>query len=185
MRSARTSPRLHAACVVTLALLALGTMTAADAQWKWRDPKGVIQYSDIPPPQGTPDKDILDRPKAVQRRLDAASAPAQGASAPAAQAASAPGGVDPELEARRRKAEIDRVEQANKDNAARRAEAERVAKLRAENCSRARGSLRALEDGQRLARTNDKGEREVLDDRMRAEETARVRAVIASDCTPQ
>jgi hypothetical protein len=31
-------------------------------------------------------------------------------------------------------------------------------------------------------RTNEKGEREVLDDQGRAEETARARAVIASDC---
>ena len=47
---------------------------------------------------------------------------------------------------------------------------------------RARRSLVTLESGQRMARTNDKGEREVLDDKARAEETKRTRGIIASEC---
>ena len=34
----------------------------AEAQWKWRDKGGHVQYSDLPPPAGTPDQDILARP---------------------------------------------------------------------------------------------------------------------------
>jgi len=34
----------------------------------------------------------------------------------------------------------------------------------------------------RLARVNDKGEREVLDDKQRADETKRMRDTIAADC---
>lgn len=167
--------------VILIALIAASASAGAVAQWKWRDRSGVVQYSDLPPPQGTPDKDVLERPLPPQRQAPppspaAASAAVQGA------AASAPRGVDPELEARRRKADVERAEKANKDNAARQAEQEKVAALRADNCRRARGSMRTLEDGGRLARVNEKGEREVLDDRMRAEEMARVRAVIASDC---
>ena len=40
----------------------------------------------------------------------------------------------------------------------------------------------ALQGGQRIARINDKGEREVLDDRGRADEMRQARDVIASDC---
>ena len=53
----------------------------AEAQWKWNDKGGHIQYSDLPPPAGTPDQDILSRPTAraapARRagRLRAASAP--------------------------------------------------------------------------------------------------------------
>jgi hypothetical protein len=39
-----------------------------------------------------------------------------------------------------------------------------------------------MESGQRMARVNEKGEREVLDDRGRAEEMRQARSVIASDC---
>ena len=43
--------------------------------------------------------------------------------------------------------------------------------------------MRTLESGMRLARTNDKGEREILDDKQRADETQRTRQdVIAADC---
>ncbi|MGZ5241119.1 MAG: DUF4124 domain-containing protein, partial [Caldimonas sp.] len=54
----------------------------AEAQWKWRDKGGRVQYSDLPPPVGTPDQDILARPTVQQRRAAAAaSAPASAASA--------------------------------------------------------------------------------------------------------
>lgn len=153
----------------------------AQAQWKWRDRAGIVHYSDRPPPPDVAQKDILERPPAVpDRRAAAPEAAASAASAPAGvvaqgPGASAPTGVDPELEARRRQAE-------QEDAGKRRAEEEKLAAQRADNCQRARSQLRALEDGLRLVRTNEKGEREVLDDRGRAEETARARAIIASDC---
>jgi hypothetical protein len=52
----------------------------------------------------------------------------------------------------------------------------------AENCRNARSQIAALESGQRIARINDKGEREVLDDKGRAEEMRRAREVANSDC---
>ena len=58
----------------------------------------------------------------------------------------------------------------------------RLATQRGENCQRARSQQAALEGGQRIARLNDKGEREVLDDKGRAEELRQAREVIASDC---
>ena len=51
----------------------------AEAQWKWKDKNGHIQYSDLPPPTGTPEKDILMQPSARH-----SSAPAAATSAPAA-----------------------------------------------------------------------------------------------------
>jgi hypothetical protein len=165
-------PRLVAS--LACALVATAVALPAAAQWKWRDKGGQIQYSDLPPPATVSDRDILQRPAAAQRRMEAtptaASAPSGAGSAPADGKA-----VDPELEAKRRKAEQD-------EEAKRKAEQERVAAARADNCTRARGYLRTLDDGIRIARTNDKGEREILDDKARAEEARRTREVIASDC---
>ena len=89
--------------------------------------------------------------------------------------AARPPAGDPQLEARRRAAEQEQAAKAK-------AEDERNKQQRAENCRRARGHLAALETGQRIARINEKGEREVLDDRGIAEETRQARSVIASDC---
>jgi hypothetical protein len=83
--------------------------------------------------------------------------------------------VDRELQARKQAAEQEKAAREKADN-------ERLDAQRAENCRRARSHLAALDTGQRIARYNEKGEREVLDDKGRAEETRRAREVIASDC---
>ena len=48
--------------VVLATLLGLTFAMPASAQWKWRDKNGQTQYSDLAPPAGTPDHDILQRP---------------------------------------------------------------------------------------------------------------------------
>ncbi len=176
MRSPLTLPfRPAAASLACLLLLAFaGWAGDAQAQWKWRDKSGQINASDRPPPLDVPEKDILGRPTDNLRR--SAPAPAAAASAPGAAASGpAPGPLDRELQARQRNAEQEQAAKAKAD-------AERLAAQRSENCRAARGHLAALETGQRIARMNDKGEREVLDDKGRAEEQRRAREVIASDC---
>jgi Domain of unknown function (DUF4124) len=156
------------------AMLGMALCTPASAQWKWKDKGGQVQYSDLPPPAGVAESDILQRPNMAQRRAPVVTAaPASAASG----AASAPvlKTQDGELEAKRRKAEAD--EQAKK-----KAEESKVAAIKAENCNRARTQLRALDDGMRIARLNKDGEREILDDAQRAAETKRARDVVASEC---
>lgn len=156
--------------MLPLVVLALGLLPPAQAQWKWRDQTGQINVSDRPPPRDVPQKDILARPLPELRR---AAEPASAASAPARPEVRAP--VDRELEARKRA--------ADQEQAARlKAEADKAAVDRAENCRRARGHVAALESGQRIARLNESGEREVIDDKGRADELRRAREVIASDC---
>jgi hypothetical protein len=161
--------------VLVLAALVGATLPAA-AQWKWRDKNGVVQYSDIPPPSGIAPQDVLQKPSPAQRPLVAV--PVAAASAASA-APLAPKGADAELEARRRKAEQDKTDKAKAEE---RAQNERVAMAKSENCARARSHMRTLEEGLRMVRTNASGEREVLDDKARAEEKARAREIIASDC---
>ena len=157
-------------CTLALAL----AVPAAHAQWKWRDKSGQVNASDRPPPLDVPAKDILARPAPEVRRALPEPAAASAAASAATTANLAPAG-DPQLEARRRAAEKEQASKAKADE-------ERNKAQRDENCRRARGHVAALEGGQRIARTNEKGEREVLDDRGRADELRQARSVIAADC---
>lgn len=164
----------HRTCAPALLALCLTAWACgpAHAQWMWRDAKGQVTASDRPPPRDIAEKDILARPAAHLARATPAATPASAAPSGAA-AASSP--LEAEVEARRRAAEQQAAAQAKADEA-------RLAAQRAENCRRARSHLAALESGQRIARTNERGEREVLDDKGRAGEMRQARAVIASDC---
>jgi len=157
------------------ALLA-GLCTSASAQWKWRDDKGQTQYSDLPPPLGVAESNILARPASARAR-SAASAASVAEAASAATPAPLPSAktVDPELEEKLRK---ERQAKADKSKL----EEQKTSAQKADSCSRARSQMRGLDEGFRIARINAQGEREVLDDKGRAEETRRVKAIIASDC---
>ncbi len=161
-------PRYVAICG---AVLVASLCSPALAQWKWRDKNNQVQYSDLPPPQGVPEANILQRPTAANRRVP----PAASAAASAASGLAPVKGVEPELEAKLRKEEQDKAAKAK-------AEAEKLAAQKADNCSRARNNLRGLTDGLRVTRVNDKGEREFLDDKARAEEVSRSQATINADC---
>jgi hypothetical protein len=173
----------RSALLALVAAVATGLLALpAEAQWKWKDKSGRVQYSDLPPPPGTPDADILGRPGAGARRpvpaspaaLEAAGLAASGAvaaSAPALQ----PRTADPELEAKRKIAEQEQQKKVKELEA-------KLASAKADNCARAKGSLQTIDSGIRLARTNEKGEREFLDDAQRGAERKRAQDAIASDC---
>lgn len=181
-------------CLTFVVALVAAWPTAAQAQWKWRDAQGRVTLSDRPPPPEVPAKDILLKPagadaprKSAPAAADAGAA--QGEGSPAANSANAPApgpaagktataatpGTDPELEARRKKLEQEAA-------AKRRQDEERNAATMKDNCARARNGMTSLESGQRISRTNDKGEREVLDDAQRAAEMTRTREIIAQNC---
>jgi hypothetical protein len=159
-------------CVLTIAA-AVFSLPAA-AQYKWRDKAGVVQYSDMPPPLGTPEKDVLQQPSSTSRKTTTPAAAATPTSGVTVSAAPLKGG-EPELEAKLRKAEQEKAAKVK-------AEDDKQAALRAENCTRAKAYQRTLDDGIRITRTDAKGEREFLDDKARAEEARRTKAVISNDC---
>jgi len=162
--------RPAALCLGLLALLCLAS--PAEAQWKWRDSRGQIHISDIPPPRDVPDKDVLQRPEAAVRRP--APAPVAAASAASGALAAKPP-VDAELEAKRKRAEQEQAAQAEADK-------KKAAAVRKDNCQRAREQLATLDSGQRIARVKADGEREILDDDQRAREARRAREAIATEC---
>jgi hypothetical protein len=171
---------LGAACAALLAPL------PASAQWGWKDSKGNRVFSDKPPPTEVPDKDVFKRPAAVSTApvvtpiANSTATPAAGAAATPAATDNAPklAGKDAELE--KKKKETEAAEAAK-----RKQQEEETAKARTDNCARAKQAQATLQSGTRIATTNTKGEREVMDDNARAAETKRLQDIINKDCTKQ
>jgi len=89
--------------------------------------------------------------------------------------ASAPKGIDKDLEAKKKQA-------ADAEAAKRKADEEKLTKARVENCARAKQAKVTFDSGVRVARTTPSGEREVMDDAARAAELKRIQGIIDADC---
>jgi len=182
----KTLSRTLTFCALAAAIA--GAASPAMAQWKWRDANGSVQFSDRPPPMSVPERNILQRPakapapagspSAADAASPSAGAQAQ-AGAPKAPSATPGAGssnpADAELERRRKADEQEKAAKAKADEDRRKA-------IQADNCVRARGAMATYESGQRIARINEKGEREFLDDRQKADELKRARDAVASEC---
>ena len=164
-------------------LFALGLLcvcTLAAAQWQWLDKDGRKVFSDRAPPPDILEKNILKRPGGKvappAAATESANADPAAAAVPALAASAAKGtGIDKELEAKKKAA-------ADAEVAKRKAEEEKIVKAKIENCARAKQAKAGLDSGIRISRINAAGEREVLDDAARAEESKRIQAIMASDC---
>lgn len=158
--------------LLALVLLTLvPTLSSAQAIWKWRDANGTLQVSDQPPPNSVPESAILSRPGNRPAEIVVGGA----TDAPA----SAPVRSDATLEARKREQQAgQKAAEAARAAAAQQRDQAR----REENCRRARNQQASLDSGLRMARINDKGEREFLDDAARAAEAERVRQQIQQSC---
>ncbi|HWI83173.1 DUF4124 domain-containing protein [Ramlibacter sp.] len=172
---------MNASRVIVLAL-ALGLPALCPAQWRWIDKNGQAVFSDQPPPNDVPAAKIVRQPGAKGRAPEpaaAASEPAARQAPPLRAAASAAkaGAKDKELQDKKKQAEAAEAEK-------KKAQEEEAGRMRADNCARARRSKATFDTGVRVARLNDKGEREFMDDAQRAAETKRLEGVIARDCKP-
>lgn len=152
----------------------------ASAQWQWIDKDGRKVFSDRAPPTDVPAKSILKRPgqtgssaPVIQDLSDNAD-PASAPKLPAISAA-APSALDKELAERKKKAEMAEL-------AAKKAEADRVNKAKADACERAKLAQTGLNSGIRISRINKQGENEILDDAARAEEGKRLQSIAQANC---
>jgi hypothetical protein len=150
------------------------------AQWQWLDKDGRKVFSDRAPPPEIADKNILKRPGGKAGASSGLSSEVAGTesvapvlSLPASSAK--PAGLEKELETKKKQA-------ADAEAAKRKAEEDRVAKAKVENCARAKQAKVTLDSGIRIAQTSASGERQVMDDAARNAETKRVQGVIDADC---
>jgi len=141
-----------------LLLLAVGV---AHAQYVWIGPNGTRQYSDKPPPPGTPASKIIKGPgRAADDAAPDAPAPAKPDAKPA-ETKAAP--TLAEREAAFRERSKARDELAGKQNE----EAERKRRL-AEHCASAREAQAQYTSGIRVAHVGPDGEKTYMTDEQRA-----------------
>ena len=172
---------LAIACVA-----ALVSSSPTLAQWVWRDAGGGVVYSDQAPPASIPDAQIIRRPAgrtppAAAPAPAAAVAPAAGPSAAAAGTAAPVKAAGPRTAAEQEQ-DFRKRQQERADSEKKQAEEQSASARRAADCERARGYLRQLEDGMRIARTDAQGNREILDDSARNAEIQRTRDLVSSGC---
>jgi len=141
-----------------LAILFLCCVITASAEvYRWVDGNGRVQFSDQPPPDVNAQK--------VETR-------------PATGKGSASGGKNyqqQDQEFRKRRVEED-------ENAKKRTETEKQASAKQKNCDAAKSQLAALQAGGRFSRTNQKGEREVLDDKAMQAALSDAKQAVADWC---
>jgi hypothetical protein len=160
-------------CQFAVCVLGIASLPAL-AQWQWTDSAGKTVFSDRAPPPEVPESAIRKRPGAAGPVTAATAgtklvAPESPASTPVISR------TEPTLTAKAK--QVEQALAAQRD-----AEAIQLRQSRADNCKRAKRALAHLASGQRVARSNDKGEREVLDDATRALEQRRLQSVVDTEC---
>jgi hypothetical protein len=151
-----------------IAILAVAAFTvpALAEEYKWVDKNGRIGYGDTPPPG------------VKVTRLKGSSGPAAAAAKADAKEA-AKGRLTPaqqEAEFRKRQQEAEKARELQAKSA-------EEAQAKQRNCADAQNQLRALESGQRIVRTDAKGERYFIEDAQRASETAQARKAVGDWCS--
>lgn len=173
--------RIRPVYLVRSAALALGLAAClpALAQWAWKDDGGRTVFSDQPPPAAVKKEQILRQPGGgvISSAVPTAPAPSSASATGAKPAAPAAPKTIAEREQEFRKRQQERADADKKQ-----AEEQALAARRKDECTRARGYLRQLEDGVRMARTDAQGNREFLDDAQRSAEMARARESINANC---
>ncbi len=143
--------------LLSLIALALVPLSGQTQMYSWKDANGKIHYGDRPPTE-----------KQTQARK------VQGAPSETGDVAAA----------RKASAERQFEEREKQESAKKPAEDPAQAKVREENCQRAKSNLAALESGQIRFSTNAKGERIALDGAVRETELARARKSVDDWCKP-
>lgn len=153
--------------ILMVLLLALLPMSANAEIYKWKDANGVIRYSDVPPPSNVPHESLGSSKKVV------APPPAPSSAETAAPKKSPAPGREDDAVKRREDAEAAK----NKEQAK-----EAELKLKQQNCATAKASLQNYQQGGRIYKINENGEREYLDDAALAKNLAQAQKDVDEYC---
>jgi len=166
---------------LALATALIACTSLAQAQWMWVNDKGVKQFSDQPPPPGTPANRILKAPRGVaiaEMQKDLAAPAADGEKASAGDEKAAP--AKPTLAERNADFKKRQQETAQKS-----AKADEQAKLDAEKkkyCADAKSNIGMLESGVRVSEMGPNGERGYMSDEARAQKIKEQRESVSNIC---
>lgn len=153
---------------IVVLLIGLALTGVAQAQIKcWTTADGKQACGDAPPAGAK-----------VRTVKGTAASPAEAPSAASAAAAAKKGpqtAAEREQDFRKRQADAQKT-------AAKADQQKQDSDARKENCERAQEALRTLESGQRIQRSDSKGERYYLDDAQRDQEVGKARAQVQQNC---
>ena len=157
--------------------------TAAQAQYVWIGPGGTRQYSDRPPPPGTPASKIVKAPGRANPEL--APAPSPPAATPVEPVTTDPAAKPlppkgPPTLAEQEAAYRARTKARDEANLKAQEEAQRARQL-AERCNAARETQAQLASGTRIARYVQDGQKSYMTDAERAARSAQVNQAL-QDC---
>jgi hypothetical protein len=141
----------------------LALPVAANAQiYKWKDKDGSVRYSDTPPPGNVPHESLGGRKAVV---------PKPTGEVPVTETQPAPAAAETKpKETPEQAKERQQTEEAN-------------LKIKQQNCATARANLNTFEQGGRISRMNEQGEREYFDDAGLAREAEKARKEVAEFCS--
>ena len=140
-----------------LGILVLVWPFLSDAEiYKWKDKYGTVRYTDTPPPSNIKQESIIGK-KAIKPTGQVPLAPVVNTDATMSKEPALTGISAEEAAARLRQKNAE----ADKNN---KKEKETQAKLKEENCKASRANLASYQQGGRIYKMNEKGEREYLDD---------------------
>lgn len=163
---------------ILLSLLCLTTPLAM-AQWQWVDANGRKVFSDQPPPADIPQKNILKQPLAPSMPIVSSTGSTKSDNAKSDVKSevkeASNNNKDPELQKRLE-------QEAAAEQAKKKADEEKMAKAKAENCRIARSGKATLDSGRPMTQTGETGERVFLDQKQRDAETKRMQEMIARNC---
>ena len=138
-----------------LAALLAAAFPLMAQQYKWRDESGRIRYGDVPPP-GVEATRLRPPP-------------------PPSSSSAAKSLKERDAEFRKRQQEAEKAREKEQQTA-------EAAAAKREDCARAQEYIRTIESGQRITRTDSRGERYYLDDAQRAQELAKARQAAQQSC---
>ena len=166
-------------CMACAALLALPMLANAEV-YKWRDKDGSVRYSDTPPPSNIK-LESIGKKNAVNPTGKEPLAPVTETAKKTVpvvnttkNTSSKEGKEDEAAQERQNKAEIDKKAKEEK---------EKIAKIKEENCKTAKTNLANYQQGGRLFKVDEKGERHYMDDKELKDGATKAQQDISENCS--
>ncbi len=140
-----------------------GEAVRADGVYKWVDKDGSVHYSDMPPSKVNATK-LRSTPAAQPNAPVGGEAPAVAANY-----------IDQDVEFRKRRTAADEEKKKQQEK-------QQQADQQRQACADSRGRLVTLQQGGRVYRTNEKGERVFFDNKAFADEIAKEKKFLEQNC---
>ncbi|WMW78936.1 DUF4124 domain-containing protein [Undibacterium cyanobacteriorum] len=165
------------ALVALVTSLSLVASSNAFAQYVWVNDKGIKQFSDVPPPKGTPKDRILKAPGVRNQVAEDKNANVSNADAGKNEIEKL---QKPETLASKNE-DYNKRKIAREESEKKAAQEQQANQEKQKNCGRAKAYQQSIESGMPILTRNQSGERVILDETQRSQELAEAKKIL-TDC---